>query len=106
MEQIGGFDQFKQYIESDKYILLFFTASWCGPCKRIYPQLEELAKKLNKDLIQIYKIQIDDDNNEKLCEIFKVESVPSFYLMKNKECINTMKGGDINGIKKMLNIKD
>ena len=106
MEQIGGFDNFKEKIESDKYILLFFTASWCGPCKRIYPNLEELAKKLNKDLIQIYKIQIDDDDNEQICQIFKVESVPSFYLMKNKECINTMKGGDINGIKKMLNIKD
>ncbi len=106
MEQIGGFNNFKEKIESDKYILLFFTASWCGPCKRIYPQLEELSKKLNKDLIQIYKVQIDDDDNEQICEIFKVESVPSFYLMKNKECINTMKGGDINGIKKMLNIKD
>ena len=106
MEQIGGFDNFKQKIESDKYILLFFTASWCGPCKKIYPQLEELSKKLNKDLIQIYKVQIDDDDNEQICQIFKVESVPSFYLMKNKECINTMKGGDINGIKKMLNIKD
>lgn len=106
MEQIGGFDQFKQYIESDKYILLFFTASWCGPCKRIYPQLEELASKLNKDLIQICKIQIDNDSNEKICEIFKVKSVPSFYLMKNKECINTLKGADIDGIKKMLNIND
>jgi thioredoxin 1 len=106
MEQIGGFDNFKEKIESDKYVLLFFTASWCGPCKKIYPQLEELSGKLNKDLIQIYKIQIDDDDNEKICEVFKVESVPSFYLMKNKECINTMKGGDINGIKNMLNIKD
>mgnify|MGYP003978454423 FL=1 len=106
MEQIGGFDHFKEKINSDKYILLFFTASWCGPCKKIYPQLEELGSKLNKDLIQTYKIQINDDNNEKICEIFKVESVPSFYLMKNKECINTMKGGDINGIKNMLNIKD
>ncbi len=106
MEQIDGFDQFKQNIESDKYILLFFTASWCGPCKRIYPQLEELASKLNKDLIQIYKIQIDNDDNEKICEIFKVESVPSFYLIKNKECINSLKGADIEGIKKMLNIND
>ena len=106
MEQIDGFEQFKEIIESDKYILLFFTASWCGPCKRIYPQLQDLSNRLNKDLIQIYKIQIDNDDNEQICQIFKVESVPSFYLMKNKECINTMKGGDINGIKNMLNIKD
>ena len=61
---------------------------------------------MNKDIINIYKISIDDDENEKICEIFKVESVPSFYLLKNKECINTLKGADINGIKKMLNIKD
>ena len=32
--------------------------------------------------------------------------MPSFCLVKNKECINTFKGADINGIKKMLNIKD
>jgi thioredoxin 1 len=106
MEQIDGFDQFKTCINTNKYILLFFTASWCGPCKRIYPQLDELGSKLNKDLIQIYKIQIDNDNNEKLCEIFNVQSVPSFYLMKDKQCINEFKGSDINGIKKMLNIKD
>ena len=106
MEQIGGFDQFKTCMDSDKYILLFFTASWCGPCKKIYPQLEELSSKLNKDLIQVYKVQIDNDDNEEICQIFKVESVPSFYLMKNKECINQMKGADINGIKSMLNIKD
>ena len=106
MDQIGGFEQFKQVISTNKYLLLFFTASWCGPCKRIYPQLQELNSKLNKDLIQIYKIQIDDDNNDEICKIFNVESVPSFYLMKDKECINTLKGADIDGIKKMLNIKD
>ena len=106
MNQIGGFENLKKCLNGDKFILLFFTASWCGPCKKIYPELQALASKLNKDLIEIYKIQIDDDDNEKICEIFKVESVPSFYLMKNKECINSLKGADINGIKKMLNIKD
>ena len=106
MEKIVGLDNLETCLDTDKYILLFFTASWCGPCKKIYPDLEELYKKLDKDLIEFYKIQIDDDDNEEICEIFKVESVPSFYLMKNKKCINTMKGADINGIKKMLNIKD
>ena len=82
MNQIGGFNNLKTCLDTDKYILLFFTASWCGPCKKIYPDLEELYKKLDKDLIEFYKIQIDDDDNEEICEIFKVESVPSFFLMK------------------------
>ena len=106
MNQIEGFENLKKCLNVDKYVLLFFTASWCGPCKKIYPELEELSKKLNKDLIEIYKVQIDNDDNEEICSIFKVESVPSFYLMKNKECINTLKGADMNGIKEMLNIKD
>jgi len=106
MNQIGGFDNLKKCLDVDKYVLLFFTASWCGPCKKIYPELEELSNKLNKDLIEIYKVQIDNDDNEEICSIFKVESVPSFYLMKNKECINTIKGANMNEIKGMLNIKD
>ena len=61
---------------------------------------------MDKDIIKIYKIDIDDDENEKMCKIFKVESVPLYFLLKNKECINNVKGADINGIKKMLNIKD
>ena len=106
MNQISGFNNLKTCLDTDKYILLFFTASWCGPCKKIYPDLEKLYEKLDKKIIEFYKIQIDDDDNEEICGIFKVESVPSFYLMKEKECINTLKGADINGIKKMLNIKD
>ena len=106
MESINGFENFSKLINTDKYILLFFTASWCGPCKKIYPELEELYKKMNTDLIKIYKIQIDNDDNSKICDIFKVQSVPSFFLMKDKKCINTLKGADIKGIKKMLNIKD
>ena len=106
MEQIGGFDNLKKCLDVDKYILLFFTASWCGPCKRIYPELEELSRKLNKNLIEIYKVHIDNDDNEQVSEIFNVKSVPSFYLMKNNKCVSEFKGADINGIKNMLNIKD
>ena len=36
-----------------------------------------------------------------MSDLFKVESVPSFYLMKNKARINTLKGADIKfGVKK------
>jgi len=106
MKNVKGFEEFKQIITDDKYILLFFTASWCGPCKKIYPELEELYSKLNTDLIEIYKIQVDDDDNEEICKIYKVDSVPAFFLMKDKKCINDLKGADMKGIKKMLNIKD
>ena len=106
MEYISGLENLQKCLDCEQYILLFFTAKWCGPCKRIYPQLEDLYTKLNKDLIKIYKLDVDDENNSDICKIFKIESMPSFCLMKDNQCINTLKGADINGIKKMLNIKD
>ena len=42
MNQIGGFNNLKTCLDTDKYILLFFTATWCGPCKKIYPDSEKL----------------------------------------------------------------
>ena len=28
--------------------LLYFTASWCGPCQKVYPLLNELSDKLKE----------------------------------------------------------
>ena len=49
-------------------------------------------------------LDVDNEDNSEICKIFKIESMPSFCLVKNRECINTFKGADINGIKNMLNI--
>jgi thioredoxin 1 len=35
-----------------------FTANWCGPCKRAYPVVEELAKEY-KDKVKVIKIDVD-----------------------------------------------
>lgn len=104
MEYIVGLNNLQNCIDCEKYILLFFTAKWCGPCKKIYPELEKLYKDLNKDLINIYKLDVDEEENSEILKIFKISSMPSFCLLKDKQCINTFKGADINGIKKMLNI--
>ena len=68
MEYISGLGSLQNCLNCEQYILLFFTASWCGPCKKIYPELEELYKNLNKDLIKIYKLDVDDEENNLVIE--------------------------------------
>jgi thioredoxin len=51
-----------------------FTATWCGPCQRIAPILEELAAEY-KGKIVIYKVDIDKERG--LAEAFNVSSIPA-----------------------------
>lgn len=51
-----------------------FTASWCGPCQRIAPILEELGAEY-KGKIVIYKVDIDKERG--LAEAFNVSSIPA-----------------------------
>lgn len=84
----------------DKYILLYFTASWCGPCKQISPVIHEKFTKINN--LQIYKIDIDD--NDDLCTTYDIKSVPTFILIYNKHIKMIYKGSD--SIQLLKNIKD
>ena len=88
------------------YVLLYFTASWCGPCKRIYPLLEKLSEGLDCEKIEFFKVDINE--NDDLTAELKVKSVPTFYLFKGKELIDQCLGADIKKVHKLLkeNIKD
>ena len=58
----------------NKPAIVDFTATWCGPCQRIAPILEELADKYKKDIV-IYKVDIDKERG--LAEAFNVSSIPA-----------------------------
>ena len=58
----------------NKPAIVDFTATWCGPCQRIAPILEELADEYKKDIV-IYKVDIDKERG--LAEAFNVSSIPA-----------------------------
>ncbi len=58
----------------DKPAIVDFTASWCGPCQRIAPILEELAVEYGTK-IDIYKVDIDKERE--LAMSFNVSSIPA-----------------------------
>ena len=49
--------------------ILYFTASWCGPCKALAPRMEKLASQIN------YR-KIDVDSNQDMSMKYGVRNVP------------------------------
>jgi thioredoxin 1 len=58
--------------------VLYFTADWCNPCKKVKPIVEEI----NKDSVTKFQM-IDVDLEMDLTKKFEIRSVPTFILIKN-----------------------
>lgn len=104
MEIISGDDSFR-VLDKQEYIFFYFTASWCGPCQRILPDINVLIEKLTNYPIKFYKIDIDDSDNDELCEKCQIKSVPSFLLFKDRNLLSRVNGADIQGVVQMLTDK-
>ena len=76
----------------DKPAIVDFTATWCGPCQRIAPVLDELAAEYDGKIV-IYKVDID--KNRQLAKEFKVSSIPAvLYIPLNGEPVMTIGARD------------
>ena len=61
--------------------ILYFTASWCAPCKALSPIMDSLQGQINFD-------KIDVDSNTDLSTQYGVRGVPSLVLVENGSEVN------------------
>ncbi len=90
--------------DKECYILFYFTAKWCGPCQKIKPLLEKISGGADPNKLEVYMIDIDENDN--LASEFKIRSVPTFYLYHKKELKGQTGGSDIKKVQELLKMME
>lgn len=72
----------REAIKSGKPVMIDFWATWCGPCIKLGPTVEELAAKY-ADKVIVGKLNIDD--NDEVASEFRVRNIPTVLFFKDGE---------------------
>ncbi|XP_058096360.1 thioredoxin O2, mitochondrial isoform X2 [Magnolia sinica] len=80
--------------------VFYFTAVWCGPCRFIYPFIEELSKKYPH--VTTYKIDIDKEGLGSSLSNLQIFSVPTFHFFQNGEKAAEIVGADATQLKNTM----
>jgi thioredoxin len=78
---VGGLsmDDYLKAVTKDKLVLVDFNATWCGPCKKLKPIVEKLAKR-HSALVELKAIDVDQ--NTALADAMHINSIPLLILYK------------------------
>ena len=78
-----------EVLNSKGLVLVDFWAEWCGPCRQLTPILEEVSKNMDGK-VKVCKMNVDEAPNT--ASSFEIRSIPTMFLFKNGEKIDTKVG--------------
>lgn len=79
IEKVFDYENAQEWkYKGDRPAIIDLYADWCGPCKRVAPIMQELAKEY-AGKIYIYKVNVDKERE--LAALFNATSIPLFVLI-------------------------
>lgn len=80
---------FDQLAAQGKPMMVDFWATWCGPCRKVGPYVEELAEQYAGQAI-IGKVDVDE--NDELAIRFGVRNIPTILFIKDGQVVDKQIG--------------
>lgn len=79
----------KEVLKSEIPVLVDFSATWCGPCRRMEPIVEKIAQEYAG---KVKVCTADVDNCTDVAKKYGIMSVPTFMMFKNGQAVSSKQG--------------
>ena len=89
MAKIATNTSFDELLQSEKLVIVDFWATWCGPCRRLSPLLDEVEAEM-EDKVEVVKVNVDDA--DEIAMRFRIMSIPTLLFFKNGEMVDRSVG--------------
>jgi thioredoxin 1 len=86
-----------EVLQSDKPVVVDFSATWCGPCRQLAPIIEDLASEYSGK-VKVGKVDIDASQD--VASRYGIMSVPTVMFFKGGKMVDTMVGVSAKGVYK------
>ncbi len=89
MQVVASKDFDQEALQAEGVVLVDFSASWCGPCRRLEPELNAVAEEMAG---QVKVIKVDVDASPDIAEKYGVQGIPQMNVLKGGQVVDRMVG--------------
>lgn len=82
-------ENYQEYVDKGKPMVIDFWAEWCGPCRMVSPIIEELAAEYG-DKVNIGKMNVDENNE--IVSQYGVRNIPTVIFLKDGKLVDKQVG--------------
>ena len=80
---------FNEIVNGGKPVVIDFWATWCGPCRRVAPIMEELAADYEGKVVVG---KVDEEEQDELAAQFGIRNIPTVLFVKDGQVVDKVVG--------------